>query len=680
MATDIVGALGGGSGINTQQLVSDLVALRKAPEQARIDSKTTAFSAQISAYGTLKSSLSALQSVLTPLTDPDIFNAKALNVPTTDVITANSLSASAQAGSYQIEVTQVAAAQSLAFNIAATESDSALAKAGKLTFKLGEWDYSGAAAFTLNANKPAFSIDVVVDDSLEDIAQKINDADAGVQASVLEIDGQFQLLVTAESGAKNAIEITTDTPAQLGDFEYNAASIAADIIAGSSTVTETQKGQDATLKLNGLEVTRESNNITDVIKGFDFTLNKADIGSPISFSITDDKSTAETAIRDFVTAYNLFFETASNLTGVSTDEDNNVTTGDLAKDGTAKNILSLVRQIISSSADGLEVSDEFSALTHVGIRTKRDGTLEIIEAEFSSAISNNFDKIGHLFATATQTSSSFLELNVGSYAGDAFTGKYAIEITTAPKKGELTGAAVTDLNLAAGTHTFKISVDGAESNEITLNSLYADGDALAAEMQALINGDQNLKDQNAKVDVTFVGGALKFVSRSFGDSSKIDFTEMSVNFTTASGLSTALLGTTGVSAAGTVDGVVAFGSGNILLPGIGTDAYGLNITVKENTPTVSYTMSFTRGVTGDLSNLISTMLGSEGAIGKKEELIGAQQAELVVDQKDLDTATTAYQQRLSRQFIAMEQIIASLNSTKDQLTGLIDRLPFTTKN
>ena len=158
---------------------------------------------------------------------------------------------------------------------------------------------------------------------------------------------------------------------------------------------------------------------------------------------------------------------------------------------------------------------------------------------------------------------------------------------------------------------------------------------------------------------------------------------MSANFVTASGLSTAIVGTAGLNAEGTVDGVAAFGSGNILLPGIGTDAYGLNITVKENTPTspaVPYTMSFSRGVTGDLSNLISAMLGSEGSISKKEELIGSQQAELVVDQKDLDTASTAYQQRLSRQFIAMEQIIASLNSTKDQLTGLIDRLPFTTKN
>ncbi|MCJ8300886.1 MAG: flagellar filament capping protein FliD, partial [Pseudomonadales bacterium] len=548
--------------------------IQKAPEQARIDNKTTAFEAQISAYGTLKSSLSSLQTILTPLTDPDIFNAKALNVPSTDVITTNSLSAEAQAGNYQIEVTQVAKTQSLAINIAATEADSALGKVGQLTFKFGEWDYSGAADFTLNADKATFSIDVVTDDSLDDIAEKINDANVGVQAAVLEIDGNFQLLITAESGAKNAIEITTDDQVELGDFEYNEASI----LAGSTTVVETQQGQDAELELNGLEITRESNNITDVIKGLDFTLNEADIGNPISFSITEDKSAAETAIRDFITAYNLFFETASSLTGVSTDEDNNVVTGDLAKDGTAKNILSRIRQIISGSAQGLEVSDEFSALTHVGIRTKRDGSLEIIEEEFSSALTNNFDKISHLFATATETSSSYLELNVGSYAGDAIAGIYDIEITQSPTKGEITGGAVAlTLDLATGTHTFKINVDGVESDEITLNSDFASTEELAAEMQALINGDENLKDQNAKVDVTVVGGVLKFVSRAFGSSSKVEFTDVSTDFEAKSGLSTSLSGSTGVNAEGTIGGVVAFGSGNILLPAIGTEAYGLNI-------------------------------------------------------------------------------------------------------
>ena len=131
--------------------------------------------------------------------------------------------------------------------------------------------------------------------------------------------------------------------AQLSDFAYNAASIGT-----STTVVEAQRGQNSLLKLNGLEVSRESNNITDVIKGLDFTINKADIGKPISFSITEDKSSAEAAIRGFVTAYNLFYETAANLTGVSTDENNQVVTGDFGQrwhrqECTGKSAASIVR-------------------------------------------------------------------------------------------------------------------------------------------------------------------------------------------------------------------------------------------------------------------------------------------------------------------------------------------------
>ena len=118
-----------------------------------------------------------------------------------------------RAGSYQIEITQVAQAQSLAINVTAASADTALGKVGNLTFKIGEWSYSGTGvptSFVVNGDKPAFAVAVELDDSLEDIALKINQQDQGVQASVLEIDGNFQLLVTAESGAKNAIEITAD--------------------------------------------------------------------------------------------------------------------------------------------------------------------------------------------------------------------------------------------------------------------------------------------------------------------------------------------------------------------------------------------------------------------------------------------------------------------------------------
>jgi len=87
MATNILATLGSSSGLDTQQLVTDLTAAQKAPQQNRIDAKAEQYDAKLSAYGILKSGLSEFQNALAPLADPDIFNAKAINVPTTDVIT-----------------------------------------------------------------------------------------------------------------------------------------------------------------------------------------------------------------------------------------------------------------------------------------------------------------------------------------------------------------------------------------------------------------------------------------------------------------------------------------------------------------------------------------------------------------------------------------------------------------
>jgi len=680
MATNIIGALGGGSGIDTNKLVTDLVEVRKAPLQERIDSKKTAYDTQISGFGALKSSLSDLNAVVAPLKDPDLFNAKALNVPTTDVITTNSISASALAGTYQVEVTQIATAQSLAINSSATAKDEALNKSGNLTFKFGTWTYGAnptappaeiPSSLAVNADKPAFTIAVATDDSLEDIAKKINDSKGGVQASVLEISGQFQLLLTADSGADNAIEITTDTPASLSEFEFKAS-------VDNSNITETQRGGDSKLKLNGLEITRESNNITDVIQGLDFTLNKTDIGNPITFSITQDKSTAEQAVRDLVTAYNLFFETAGNLTGVKTDENNQLVKGELASDGTAKDIVSRIRQTIGSIADGLSATDEFNSLTHVGIRTKQDGTLEIIEADLRAAFDNNFDKMSRLFATDLSSSSSFMSVAEGSFSQDAVPGKYTVNVTQAPTKGVLTGGALDPtFDFSTGTNTFSIKVDGTDSGQITLTGNYATAEELAADMQSQINGDSALSAVNALVDVRIVGGVLQIESRQYGSNSNISFTAASVDFTAKAGIDTSTANTTGLDVIGTINGEAAFGAGNILLPAVGSAAYGLNITIKEGVPLTDYTFTFTRGVAGDINNLINDTLASQGSITAKEELIAKQQEALKGDQIKLDNSMTAYQARLSRQFIAMEKIIASLDQTKSQLTGLIDRLPLT---
>ena len=701
MSDSIISSLGAGSGINTSSLVSQLVDIEKAPREERLDATEEKLEAQISAYGTLQSSLSELAAVLDPLSDNDTFNARTVSFPDTDVITPNSVDPGAQTGTYQIEVVEVAQAQSLATG-AYSDKDQALNESGTLTISFGTWTYDedadpGADAdadqdpysFATNDERASLNITVDAGDSLQDIADKINDEDADVQASVLLVDGQYQLLLTAPSGADNALRVTSDDATKgdttgLSVFEFNETE--------SSQVTETQQAKDAELKVNGLSVFRETNEIDDVIQGLSFSLNKAEPGSSFTFTVSEDTSIAEQAIRDFVEAYNLFYETAQNLTGYSTDEDNQTVKGDLSTDGTAKALLNQIRSTIGSLVPGID--EGFTALTNVGIRTELDGTLSIDEDDFSRAMDENFDLVETLFATNTGSSNGEVSVSVGSYASGTVPGSYDVVITTDPEKASVSADAMADggaigFDSAADTVaiadaslldlSFKVTVDGVKSDTITLTGSYTSADEIRADLQSLINGDSNLSGANVAVDVAYdeATDQFSFTSRSYGIASSVVFDA------TDFGADIAELGfitqsDNGVDVVGTIDGVAGFGSGNVLLPAIDSDPYGLNFTIGENAVAAgTTTIDFSRGLAGELDKLIASFLSSSGSIQLREVNINQALEDVADDRIELDRKMETLELRLSAQFLAMEQIVSSFQSTGNQLDGILDRLPFT---
>ena len=80
---------------------------------------------------------------------------------------------------------------------------------------------------------------------------------------------------------------------------------------------------------------------------------------------------------------------------------------------------------------------------------------------------------------------------------------------------------------------------------------------------------------------------------------------------------------------------------------------------------------------GGLAEEIDVFLESNGLIETRENSLTDSLDDLDVDQEDLDRRMSAYEERLIRQFIAMESIINSLNSSGSFLENLIDTLPFT---
>lgn len=670
--SSIISALGSGSGIDTNALTNQLVEINKAAQSQRLTSRKTLLETQISDFGLLRSSLAKLETSASALGNKDTFNAKSVSIPDTSLLAITKLDAKAAAGDYRLKVEQVAQAQSMSSGTYASPSDPV--GKGTLTIRLGDWN-AGLTAFAVDNTKTGATI--TIDDnnnSLTGLRDAINKAEIGVTASIVSDSGSFKLLLTSKSGAKNEIEITAAEDggsAGLNAFNFNAT---------TRNLTQQQSGLDAQVRVNGLLVNRESNRITDVVEGLEFDLFSSSATETINLVITEDKTIAETAIRDFVTAYNTFLTESSELTGFNAETKE---FGSLRKDPLAKTLLQNLRSAISATVPG--ISGDFSTLSNLGIRTELDGSLKIIEDEgntgFRAAMDNNFDMVRDLFVP--KTSSTTTNIEVTKFSAKSTAGTYAVAITQQPSKGSLTTAALVStfpLDTTGKDYSFEFKLDGVSSASISLpdGKVYATGAEMASDFQSLINLDPAIKAVKATVSVSYdtVNNKLVFVSDTYGSSSKVQFTAVGADMADL-GIS-AVAGTTGTDVGGTVGGVAGFGFGNVLLPALGSPAEGLSMLIEPGTTTGSIT--FSRGFAGGLTNLINDYLKTSGLIKNREGTINKDIAKVDKDVEALDRRSEAYRARLQAQFSAMESIVRSLNSTGDFLDGILDRLPFTAKS
>jgi flagellar hook-associated protein 2 len=574
MSQNIVNLLGAGSGIDTLALVDSLVEADRAAPQQRIDTKRETVETQISDIGLLNSALSTLRDTATAMGNSDTFNTKSAAFTDSSAFIPVGLEPEAQVGDYTFTVSQLAQSQSLSTDTAFTDPGDAVGL-GTLSFNFGDWDVAAPPAdpttFTGDATKISQTITIdSTNNSLNGLADTINDADFGVQASIVNDGSGYRLVVRAESGLTNQLEIVaTDSDGNNADASGLSRFAFSDDPASAFQMTQNQIGQDAAFTINGLGVTRSSNTIDDVIAGFEYTLSGVtEVGETINISIEEDKGAAEAAVRGFVEAYNLFLETVEPLIGLNSETNEY---GSLYRDTLAKTMPSQIRQLLVADVQGLDST--FTALTNVGVRTELDGTLSINEDDFTAAVDDNYDLFKALFIPITESSSD--QVTINSFGDNTLSGEYDVVITQAPAQGNLVGtdiddgilaglaadvatsaslasavpsAVLTDFVATSGNFTggaetipldlltqgagdndynFSIIVDGeASAANISIPVAdYAGNDALASAIQVAINSDANITG----VTVAYSTDRFVFTSSSTGAASSIALSAEGVN-------------------------------------------------------------------------------------------------------------------------------------------------------
>ncbi len=508
MAVDYLSAINSsGSGLNITQIVDSLVDAEKSPQESMIQKKIDERNTSISAIGEVKSALSTLSSSLSVLTGNTSLKTSSSGTALSAQILNPSL---AQTINSSISVTSIAKGQTLAFS--GYSSSTSVVGGGSLVLERGDWS---SGSFVASSTVSSNSITVTSTDTLESLKDKINALNYGVTASVLGAgDDTFTLVLKSGEGEKNALRITaTESPSGSGLSS----------IDNSSTNGSKQKvaGTDAALTVDGISLTRSTNNITDLFSGYEINLstvtNSSGSDIPITLTSSVDETAAENNLKSFVDAVN---NTRTILNEKTFRGSSSQDAGELAQDPVIKSIKKEIENLTSSALSGFSSNGVY--LSNLGVRTERDGKLSLNTTVLKNELKNNPSSLDAIFNSMYSTSSSLLSASGGSSKAPV-SGSYTFAMT-AFVSGNISGLKSNDTspNLTASNNTIQLIVDGTTSGTITVPSAhYSSEDALATAIQTATNADSTLSAAGKSVIVTHSDGSYKISSSSTGSSTSM---------------------------------------------------------------------------------------------------------------------------------------------------------------
>lgn len=388
------------SGLDIQSIVTQLVALEKAPLK-QLQTSASSIQSKLSTWGNIKSMVSTLGDAAGKLSAAGGWNAVKASSSNTAAITV-SAGAGAPAMSLNMAVQRLAQAQSTAST--AMTSGSAVG-AGSLSIEIGTWSGS---SFTAGSGSPV-SVAIDADDTLSDVAAKINDADSGVTATVLrDASGDRLLVRSTETGETNGFRITADDD-DGQDTDAAGLSRLAYAVGNANGQSLSQAGLNALATVNNVSISSASNKLTDTLEGLTIQLNQVTT-SPVLIDVSRDQDTIKANLKAFVDAYNTLNTTLN--TAMRYDEATKVA-GPLQGDATAAGLQNALRGMMRS----VTAASPFTRLSDVGLQIKDQGKMDINSSKLDAALNDNFDGLKDLFmAAGSDATSRGFGLKVKSFA------------------------------------------------------------------------------------------------------------------------------------------------------------------------------------------------------------------------------------------------------------------------
>ena len=438
------------SGINTTALIQAEISQASLPMQ-QLQARQTANTARSTAYTNLASQMTALSSAISDLNQNGLAARTVTSTDTTNTyVTATA--AGGASGSYTLQVGQLATYAQLSPTLddSGNPANLAVASTTAPVFTDTSGDGTGTATFAIEGTDGVTKQITLSagQNNIYALADAINAAGVadpnvpgskglGVTATVVNTgsgSSPYELILrSTQTGIGTAGSSLTIADVTAGGavntLGIAAGAVSADGSAIASGGTHSnQSAQNAQFTLDGIQITRASNTVSDAVQGVTFNLLQGNQSGTTTLNVAPDADTALTSMQAVVSAYNTLMGTYNTDIAGS---------GPLAGDLSARSFIQQVQSALTGTVAGLSASATYTNASSLGLSTNEDGTLSLDTSKFKTAFRANPSAAQNVFGVSSTATNGVVSLN---YAGsNVNAGTYGFNITSYTSGGTVTG-------------------------------------------------------------------------------------------------------------------------------------------------------------------------------------------------------------------------------------------------
>lgn len=370
-------SLGGlATGMDTASIIDQLVQLEQQPIY-NYQEEISELEQTKGAWRDVNSRLDSLENKLTDLKLSSTYNSRSANSSNEDIVTATATNSTAEAN-YNVTIKSTAKNQRI---FGAKKAD----------------DYTASIDDTITIK--GTNIAVTAGDTLTEISNNINDAEAGVRASI--VDNRL-VIETSETGIDNALKDASDTGGPTISSNSGILGEIGILNGSGEIINEPQKADDAKIEINGIDnITSSTNTFSEAVEGVTFNINpEAAVNSSAMVSVAKDTGKTTKAVQGFVDQYNSVMGFIDSKSGYDPETEK---AGILQGDGTVMRLQMRLRELVTSK---VKDTGTYQSLGSIGIEIDRDGVMSLDSSKLTEALENNPEEVIDLF-TAKSDSDSY---------------------------------------------------------------------------------------------------------------------------------------------------------------------------------------------------------------------------------------------------------------------------------